>query len=207
MQTFWQDLLVPGVSAAEKVVRTIVVYAFLLGGLRLAGKREMAQLNPFDLVVLLLLSNAVQNAIIGNDNSVLGGMLGAATLLIVNYLIVRFLYRHPKLDALFEGNPDILVLEGAVQDKALERNLITRAELQAAARRQGMGSLDKVSCARLEVGGTISFVLKEPSPEESRHDQLLDRLEALERKLDRVLGGDGPDAPDANQTTPQPDAP
>jgi len=193
MQAFWQDLLVPGISAGEKIVRTVAVYGFLLVGLRLAGKREMAQLNAFDLVVLLLLSNAVQNAVIGNDNSLLGGILGAVTLLVVNYLMVRFLYAHPRLDAVVEGSAEVLVLNGQPQAAALKHNLITVQELEAAARRQGMEDLSKVSCARLEIGGTISFVMKDPSPEERRHDELLARLGALERQLARLL----PPAPDA----------
>src|SRR5712692_8981305 len=82
----------------EKIVRPIIVYAFLVLLLRIFGKRELAQLNPFDLVVLLSLSNTVQNAIIGNDNSLTGGVVGAAALLIVNYLVVRFLFRHRRLD-------------------------------------------------------------------------------------------------------------
>src|SRR5437899_1939077 len=94
---FWSDLLHPDVSILEKIVRPVIVYVFLIIGLRLAGKRELAQLNPFDLVVLLTLSNTVQNAIIGNDNSVAGGLIGAATLLTVNYFVVRFLFKHEKL--------------------------------------------------------------------------------------------------------------
>jgi uncharacterized membrane protein YcaP (DUF421 family) len=201
MQTFWHDLLVPGISAGEKVARTVVVYLFLLVSLRLAGKREMAQLNPFDLVVLLLLSNAVQNAVIGSDDSLLGGILGAVTLLVLNYLIVRFLYAHPRLDALVEGSPEVVILHGQVQQKSLERNLITLPELEAAARRQGMEDISKVSCARLEVGGTISFVLKEPTPEEARHDELLTRLSELERKLEAMLGT-GPSSPVSGMTRP-----
>ena len=88
----WTDMFVLALPVAEKILRPIVVYFFLVIGLRLAGKRELAQLNPFDLVVLLTLSNTVQNAIIGDDNSVTGGIIGAATLLLVNYLVVRFLF-------------------------------------------------------------------------------------------------------------------
>src|SRR5438477_386505 len=90
--SMWSHLFVPDVSLAEKVVRTILVYLFLVFGLRLAGKREMSQLNSFDLVVLLLLANTVQNAIIGNDNSLVGGVFGAAVLLAVNTLLVRTLH-------------------------------------------------------------------------------------------------------------------
>src|SRR5216117_938499 len=100
------------VPVLEKIIRPILVYLFLIVSLRLAGKRELAQLNPFDLVVLLTLSNTVQNAIIGNDNSVLGGIIGATTLLTVNYVVVRFLYSHDKLDRLVEGNAEILIEDG-----------------------------------------------------------------------------------------------
>jgi len=101
-------MFVLGLPIAEKMLRPIVVYVFLIVGLRLAGKRELAQLNPFDLVVLLTLSNTVQNAIIGDDNSVTGGIIGATTLLGVNYVVVRFLFAHETLDRLVEGDPDTL---------------------------------------------------------------------------------------------------
>src|ERR1700677_1512926 len=93
----------------EKILRPILVYIFLIVGIRLSGKRELAQLNPFDLIVLLTLSNTVQNAIIGDDNSVTGGMIGAGTLLFINFLVVRFLFRHDKLDRLLEGDATILI--------------------------------------------------------------------------------------------------
>src|SRR5436190_4853007 len=96
----FRDMFVLGLPVAEKILRPVFVYLFLIAGLRLAGKRELAQLNPFDLVVLLTLSNAVQNAIIGDDNSVTGGIIGGATLLIVNHVVVRYLYGHERLDRL-----------------------------------------------------------------------------------------------------------
>src|SRR5438132_2810021 len=99
----WRDLFHPDVSILEKIIRPVLVYFFLIIGLRLAGKRELAQLNTFDLVVLLTLSNTVQNAIIGNDNSLSGGLIGATALLVTNALFVRFLYSHEKLDRLVEG--------------------------------------------------------------------------------------------------------
>src|SRR5512141_1658898 len=120
MHSIWSDLFVPNVPIIEKIVRPLIVYAFLIGGLRLAGKRELAQLNPFDLVVLLTLSNTVQNAIIGNDNSVTGGVLGAVALLVVNYLVVRFVYDHHKLDEVVEGKSDLLISHGIINKKALK---------------------------------------------------------------------------------------
>src|SRR5450631_4743299 len=105
----WGDIFVVGAPIAEKILRPALVYVFLVVALRVFGKRELAQLNPFDLVVLLSLSNTVQNAIIGNDNSLTGGLVGAFTLLAVNYLVVRFLFRHRRLDEFFEGRPSVLI--------------------------------------------------------------------------------------------------
>jgi uncharacterized membrane protein YcaP (DUF421 family) len=187
LQTLSQDLLVPGVPVVEKLLRTIVVYVFLLAGLRLAGKRELGQLNPFDLVVLLVLSNTVQNAIIGNDNSLLGGLIGAAALLLLNYAVVRFLYTHPALDRLIEGDPEVLVRNGQVLTHRLERELITREELMAAARRQGIESLHEVKTCRLETGGSLTFVAREPTEEDQRHDALMKRLDDVESRQDAVL--------------------
>src|SRR6266700_1192548 len=100
------------VTLIEKIARPVLVYFFLIIGLRLAGKRELAQLNAFDLIVLMTLSNTVQNAIIGNDNSVSGGMIGAATLLAVNYAMVRIAHRSRRLDRILEGRPQILMHNG-----------------------------------------------------------------------------------------------
>ena len=179
VNSIWQDLLHPGVPLVEKVVRTIVVYVFLLVGLRLAGKRELTQLNPFDLVVLLLLSNTVQNAIIGEDNSLVGGVIGAATLLVLNGVLVRLLFRWGKLDTI-EGSPDLLIRNGRVLRKHLERELITLAELEAAARRQGIESLAHVKHCRLETGGALTFIERHPTDDETRHHDLLLHLERLE---------------------------
>jgi len=99
----WGDMFHLGLPVLEKVLRPVFVYVFLVGGLRLAGKRELAQLNPFDLVVLLTLSNTVQNAIIGDDNSVTGGLIGATALLALNYFVIRFLYEHQRLERLVEA--------------------------------------------------------------------------------------------------------
>jgi uncharacterized membrane protein YcaP (DUF421 family) len=179
----YQDMFVPGVPILEKVLRTLGVYGFLLIGLRLAGKRELGQLNPFDLVVLLVLSNTVQNAIIGNDNSLLGGLLGAAFLLALNYGVVRFLYRHPALDRLIEGDPDVLVRDGKILRHRLQRELITQSQLEAAARRQGIEHLGEVKTCRLETGGALTFVAREPTEDDHRHRALLERLSAIEAKL------------------------
>jgi uncharacterized membrane protein YcaP (DUF421 family) len=179
----WRDMFHLGIPVAEKILRPIVVYLFLVVSLRLAGKRELAQLNPFDLVVLLTLSNTVQNAIIGDDNSVTGGLVGAATLLLVNYALVRFLWGHERLDRLIEGEADVLVSDGQVRMDRLEKELITLAELEAAARKQGIASLAEVERAVLEPGGAISFVAKRPTPEAARHEAVMARLDELARQL------------------------
>src|SRR5215472_14459602 len=144
MHDIWRDMFVLGLPILEKILRPVIVYVFLVIGLRLSGKRELAQLNPFDLVVLLTLSNTVQNAIIGDDNSVTGGVIGATSLLAVNYLVVRFLYKHRSLDQLIEGRADVLVEDGKVNTRHLKKELITMAQLEAAARKQGFDSLSDV---------------------------------------------------------------
>jgi uncharacterized membrane protein YcaP (DUF421 family) len=188
------DMFILGIPIAEKILRPVVVYAFLVIGLRLAGKRELAQLNPFDLVVLLTLSNTVQNAIIGDDNSVTGGIIGAATLLVVNYLVVRFLYRHDEIDRLVEGDETVLIDGNKLQESKLQKELLTLHELQAAAHRQGFASLDDVERAVLEPGGTISFVAKKPAPDETRHRELLQRLEQMMREIEKLRIGGTPHA-------------
>src|SRR5438552_12730349 len=144
MHDIWKDMFFIGLPLGEKILRPIIIYAFLVISLRLSGKRELVQLNPFDLVVLLTLSNTVQNAIIGEDNSVLGGIIGATSLLVTNYLVVRFLYDHRKLEQLVEGRADSLIEGGKVRTRNLKRELITVPQLEAAARKQGFDSLSEV---------------------------------------------------------------
>lgn len=170
-------------SVLEKILRPIIVYLFLLVGLRLAGKRELAQLNTMDLIVLLTISNTVQNAIIGDDNTVIGGLAGASTLLIVNYVVVRFLVHHPSFDRLVEGKPVVLVEHGHVHRAQMQRELVTRNELRAAARKQGFGSLEQVDKAVLEPSGMISFVGKDPPLAETRHAELSARLDHIDQQL------------------------
>jgi uncharacterized membrane protein YcaP (DUF421 family) len=179
----FHDMFHLGLPWAEKILRPIVVYLFLIVGLRLAGKRELAQLNPFDLVVLLTLSNTVQNAIIGDDNSITGGILGAATLLFVNYIVVRFLYSHETLDEIVEGRSDVLMEDGHVCEDALRRELITLPELQAAAHKQGFPSLEDIDRAILDPGGSISFFAKKPTTETMRHEEVLRRLDQLQAQI------------------------
>jgi uncharacterized membrane protein YcaP (DUF421 family) len=180
----WSQIFALGVPLAEKVLRPVAVYAFLVVVLRVFGKRELAQLNPFDLVVLLSLSNTVQNAIIGNDNSLTGGLVGAFTLLGVNYLVVRFLFRHRRLDQLFEGKPTVLIEGGKVVRHALAKELLTRAELMTVLHRQGFASLHEVERCVLEPGGTFSIQGKTPPTGEIHHAELIQRLAALDARLE-----------------------
>src|SRR6476620_162795 len=185
MSHIWENLFNLGndISILEKILRPILVYAFLIIGLRLAGKRELAQLNPFDLIVLLTLSNTVQNAIIGNDNSFVGGVIGATTLLAVNYFVVRFLYSHKKLDHLIEGDCNELMTDGKIRKDRLKEELLTEAALETAAHRQGFASLKDIDRAVLEVGGSISFYPKDPTPEAARHAEILAGLNRLTVEL------------------------
>ena len=186
MHAMWKDMFVLGLPILEKILRPILVYLFLIIGLRLSGKRELAQLNPFDLVVLLTLSNTVQNAIIGDDNTITGGVISATSLLVINYLVVRFLYDHRKVDQIVEGCAEILVQDGKVFAKRLKRELITKEELAAAARKQGFESLSEVRQCVLEPGGTLTFVARKPDTEDLRHQELVAKLESLTQEVVRL---------------------
>lgn len=192
MHETWKDMFVMGLPLAEKILRPIIVYAFLVVSLRLSGKRELVQLNPFDLVVLLTLSNTVQNAIIGEDNSVLGGIVGATSLLVTNYLVVRFLYGHRKIDQFVEGKPEPLIENGKVHAHRLKGELITMPQLEAAARKQGFDSLSEVDKCVLEPGGTLTFVAKKPDTEDVRHQELLNRLDVLVKEITALRGSQPP---------------
>ena len=194
MQThdIWKDMFVMGLPMLEKIIRPIIVYMFLVVGLRLSGKRELVQLNPFDLVVLLTLSNTVQNAIIGDDSSASGGLIGATSLLIINYLVVRFLYSHSKLEEVVEGRADVLIEKGKVKADRLKKELITMPQLEAAARRQGFEFIEDVDKCILEPSGTLSFVGKKPATEDVRHQELVTRLEKLMEEVSRLRGSQPP---------------
>ena len=183
----WNATFALGAPVLEKVLRPVLVYFFLVVALRVFGKRELAQLNPFDLVVLLSLSNTVQNAIIGNDNSLTGGLIGAFALLAMNYLVVRFLFRHRRLDQVFEGKPTTLVDHGHILKHALARELLTRSELMTVLHRQGFDTLDEVEHCVLEPGGTFYIQRKMPAKEKIEHDEVMQALNELNGKLDRLM--------------------
>ncbi len=175
------DLLTMGVPVLDKVLRTLLVYLGLVLLLRVAGKRDLAQLTSFDLVVLLLLSNVVQNAIIGPDNSLWGGMLGAAVLLAFNGVVVRVINRSRVATRVLQGTPTRLVHDGVLDEQALTRLALSPDEVTEALRRQGVDDLATVEEAWLTPEGAFS-VHARPAPTISRAD--LDRLEA---KVDRLL--------------------
>jgi uncharacterized membrane protein YcaP (DUF421 family) len=182
------DLFHVSIPIAEKILRPVIVYAFLVICLRIFGKREMAQLNPFDIVVLLSLSNTVQNAIIGEDNSLAGGLIGALSLLLINWLVVRLLFRHRRLDEIFAGKPSVLIEQGHVKETALAKELLSHSELQTLAHRQGVKSLKEIKTCIIEPGGTIFIERKEPPPEERQHIELLDRIAQLSRQIEDLKG-------------------
>ena len=179
-----QDMFRLTLPVAEKMLRPAIVYLFLVIALRIFGKRELAQLNPFDLVVLLSLSNTVQNAIIGEDNTLIGGLIGAFTLLSVNYIVVRFLFKHRRLDQVLEGKPTTLIDRGKLIRRNLARELMTHSELQTVAHRQGFARLEDVEQCVLEPGGTFFIQGKEPAPAQKRHAEVMARLEELSRQIE-----------------------
>jgi uncharacterized membrane protein YcaP (DUF421 family) len=179
----WADMFWLGLPVLEKVLRSCLVYIFMVAGLRLFGKRELAQTNTFDFIVLLTLSNTVQNAIIGDDNSITGGVIGASALLVLNYMVVRFLFRRAKLDRFLEGQPVLLIEHGKVRQRILDRELITLTELTAAAHKQGIRSLEDVDRCVLETGGSLTFIPKDPSPTQTHYQDILKQLEEINRQL------------------------
>jgi len=172
----------------EKLLRPVIVYLVLVVLLRVFGKRELAQLNPFDLVVLLSLSNTVQNAIIGDDNSITGGVIGAFSLLAINWLVVRVLFRSARLTRLLEGRAAVLVRDGCIDRRALERESLTRDELLQAIHRQGFEDFDQVRSCLLEPNGTFTVEAFDPSIDDKRHTELMARLDALQAELGHMRG-------------------
>ncbi len=150
----------------EFVLRGSIVYGFLLALLRLTGKRQVGQLAPFDLVLLLVLSNAVQNSMNAGDNSLAGGLISATTLVGLNYLVGLATYHSKKLEAIIEGRPQLLIHNGKLFPDVMERAQLTHHELNAALRQAGCNCVEDVHSAILENNGSISVVPRRPPPQE-----------------------------------------
>ena len=193
----WHDMFVTGISYGEKTLRTILVYAAIVILLRLAGKRELAQLNSLDLAVVLLLANVVQNAVIGNDNSLVGGVYGAAVLVAVNALFVRvqayLSWRAPRLERVLEGKPSVLIRDGRLQIKTLRRLALRPADVIASSRKQGAEHVRDVREMVLAPGGGMLIELKESEEGADRGDVEMIRadLARIQERLDRLLLGRG----------------
>ena len=199
--TIWQSMFGFEIPATEKILRTLSVYLGLAVIMRLAGKRQLAQLNSFDLIVMLLLSNVVQNAIIGPDNSVAGGLLGAAVLVGFNAAMERIATISRRTTIIFEGTPTALVTDGRIVEQQVRRTGLRDPEVISALRHQGANRLAEVRLATLEPGGTISVELSREAEtvtygelrqavvDLQRH--LDERLSVLERRERGALGGEG----------------
>ncbi len=164
------DLWHVQIPLAEKVLRTVLVYGGLAVLLRVGGKRDLAQLNSFDLVVMLLLSNVVQNAVIGNDNSLAGGLFGAAVLVAINALTVRVVNRHPRLVTVFEGADTVLVEDGQPLQRMIKRLGLRVGDIAAAVRKQGANDITEVKRAVLSPGGALVVNLKDDAQDVTRRD-------------------------------------
>lgn len=179
----WDHMFQLPLPILEKLVRPVLVYLVLVLLLRLFGKRELAQLNPFDLVVLLSLSNTVQNAIIGEDNSVTGGVIGAFSLLAINWLVARTLFRSPKLTRMLEGRATVLVSDGKIDRQAMQRESLTDADLLSVLHKQGFTHLHEAKRVELEPSGTFFVEGREPDAYERQHGEIMAKLEALTQEL------------------------
>ncbi|WP_103932806.1 DUF421 domain-containing protein [Bryocella elongata] len=171
------------VPVLEKIIRPVLVYLCLIVFLRLFGKRELAQLNPFDLVVLLSLSNTVQNAIIGDDNSVTGGILGAFSLLAINWILMRILYSAPKINEALEGRSTTLVQRGRIDEEALKKETLTMEELYSVLNKNGFTDPAEVEICVLEPNGTFYVRGLHPSIEEVHSSNLMKAIEELSAEV------------------------
>jgi uncharacterized membrane protein YcaP (DUF421 family) len=152
------NILIPDISVAEKLVRSVVVYLFLLVAFRLCGKRQLGQLSAFDLVVLLIISNVVQNAVIGNDNSLGGGLIGATAILLLNLVVAYVTFRSKRADRVVEHSPTVLVRHGRVLRDNLRRERLGPRDLRAALRHHGVVSIRDIRYAFLEEDGHVSVI-------------------------------------------------
>ena len=183
LQTLSTDMFHVPVPIVEKILRPVIVYLCLVVFLRLFGKRELAQLNPFDLVVLLSLANTVQNAMIGEDNSVTGGVIGALALLTINWLLTWALYRAPKVDTALEGSPTTLIRGGEVDETALRHESLTLEELISVLNKNGFNDPAEVDACILEPNGTFYVKGKQPTGDQVARAELMSALEGLRAEV------------------------
>ena len=168
-------MLIPEVQILEKIVRPLVVYFFLLIAFRIAGKRELGQMTPFDLIVLLTISNVLQNAMIGPDNSLTGGLVGGVTLFAANGVIGRLTLHVPRLAQILEGKPTMLIEDGRIIIRNLRREVMTRTELERAIRKHDLDpetDLPLIKRALLEQDGTVTIIHKSELESDRRHKTL-----------------------------------
>jgi len=158
------NILVPDIAVAEKILRSVAVYGFLLVAFRIAGKRQLGQMTAFDLIVLLIISNVLQNAAIGNDNSLGGGLLGATVIILLNLLIAWMTFRHKRLERIVEDSPTILVKHGHVLRANLAREFMSMAELRASLRKEGVATMSEVRYAILEEDGHVTVIPRKSTP-------------------------------------------
>ncbi len=179
LQETWNNLIALEIPAIEKIIRPIVVYLVVLAFFRIFGRRELAQLNPMDLAVLLLLAAALENAIIGDDHSLIGGIYGAAALLGINWLVNATSYRVPWLDKLIQGEPKVLIDKGALDEEVRRSEKLSDSDVDEALHREGIEQLDEVRKAYLEPSGQLTMI-----PEDDRRiDELMERLARIEQLL------------------------
>lgn len=167
----------------EKVLRPVIVYLCLVLFLRIFGKRELAQLNPFDLIVLLCLSNTVQNSIIGDDNSVSGGVIGVFSLLTINFVVTRVLFRFPGLNQTVEGTEAVLIRHGEVDWQAMKKERLTELELKTVLHRQGLNDYSLVEKCVLEPSGNFYVEQRDPLREVKQRTEILEEVRALTAEL------------------------
>lgn len=183
LHTLSHNMFFLPVPLVEKIIRPVIVYLFLVVFLRLFGKRELAQLNPFDLVVLLSLSNTVQNAMIGDDNSVSGGVVGAFSLLAINWVLAWVIYRAPKVTGVLAGHPATLVTDGIVDVDELKKQSLTHEELISVLNKNGFNDPEDVKACVLEPNGTFFVEGKKPSGDERERSEMLRALAELSTEV------------------------
>lgn len=171
------------VTYLEKVVRPLIVYFAMVLLLRIFGKRELAQLNPIDFVLLLLISEAVQNAIIGDDTSLSGGVIGVATLLGINYLMAFIKFRVSPIEKLIEGSPKTLIEEGKIKQDALRREMMTEDDLEVIAHEEGLEKAEEIEKLILDPNGTFLVEAKNDIKDARFKQEVLEKIDKLTKQI------------------------